>query len=77
MAINSYSVWLATAVQNVFAAGKFVAILIICIGGTWVFFTGEPATTDFGLGPFDVEKGVDYGGISVAFYSGLWAYDGW
>jgi len=71
--INCYSVNLATGVQNVFAGAKFIAIAIICIGGLYKFIEGNPATEDMG---FDGTT-TKLSSIATAFYSGLWAYDGW
>ena len=71
--VNCYSVNLATGVQNVFTAAKLVAIAIVCLGGLYKFIEGEPATSDMGYsGTTD-----NMGAIAMAFYSGLWAYDGW
>ncbi|CAG7734463.1 unnamed protein product [Allacma fusca] len=71
--INCYSVNLATGVQNVFTAAKLVAIAIVCVGGLYKFIEGNPATSDMGFG----NAKQNYGKIATAFYSGLWAYDGW
>jgi len=53
-----------------------VAILIICIGGLYKFMEGNPATKDMGFTSTGTTA-TTYGGIATAFYSGLWAYDGW
>ncbi|XP_076032321.1 L-type amino acid transporter sobremesa isoform X2 [Oratosquilla oratoria] len=71
--INSYSVNLATKVQNIFTAAKLVAIVIIVVGGMIKLAQGN---TQY------LEKGFEgsttsAGNIATAFYSGLWAYDGW
>lgn len=39
--INCYSVKLATSVQNVFTAGKLIAIGLIVCGGTYELLLGE------------------------------------
>lgn len=71
--MNCYSVNLATSVQNVFTAAKLVAVLIVIAGGTYKIFDGN---TQHLKEPF---KGTRYsvGNIATAFYTGLWAYDGW
>ncbi|XP_065169415.1 b(0,+)-type amino acid transporter 1 isoform X2 [Atheta coriaria] len=71
--INCYSVNLATSVQNVFTAAKLVAVLIVIVGGAYKMFEGNIQHL---REPF---KNTEYsiGNIATAFYSGLWAYDGW
>jgi L-type amino acid transporter 9 len=71
--VNCYSVNLATSVQNVFTAAKLVAVLIVIAGGTYKMFEGN---TQHLREPF---RGTQYsvGNIATAFYTGLWAYDGW
>ncbi|KDR13693.1 b(0,+)-type amino acid transporter 1 isoform X2 [Zootermopsis nevadensis] len=71
--INCYSVNLATGVQNVFTAAKLVAILIIICGGAYKLAEGNTQHLE------NVFKGTTYslGNIATAFYTGLWAYDGW
>ncbi|XP_069159598.1 b(0,+)-type amino acid transporter 1 isoform X7 [Procambarus clarkii] len=71
--INSYSVNLATRVQNVFTAAKLVAILIIVVGG--MVKLGQGNTQYLATGFHGSTK--SFGDIATAFYSGLWAYDGW
>jgi len=71
--INCWSVSLATSVQNVFCSCKLVAVAIIIGGGMYKIGEGgyEHVATGF--------KGTttSVGNIATAFYSGLWAYDGW
>ncbi|KAK6641603.1 hypothetical protein RUM44_013318 [Polyplax serrata] len=71
--INCYSVNLATGVQNVFTAAKLVAILIVILGGWYKLFQGNTQHLE------NVFHGstFSFGNIATAFYTGLWAYDGW
>ncbi|KAL1131952.1 hypothetical protein AAG570_011563 [Ranatra chinensis] len=71
--INCYSVNLATGVMNVFTAAKLIAILIVICGGAYKMFEGNTQNLE---NPF---KGTtsSMGHIATAFYTGLWAYDGW
>ncbi|XP_025833041.1 b(0,+)-type amino acid transporter 1 isoform X2 [Agrilus planipennis] len=71
--VNCYSVNLATSVQNVFTAAKLVAILIVILGGAYKIIEGNVQHLQH---PF---RGTKYnlGNIATAFYTGLWAYDGW
>jgi len=71
--INCWSVELATSVQNIFCSCKLVAVAIIIGGGMYKIAEGSYE---------HVAKGFEgtttnVGSIATAFYSGLWAYDGW
>lgn len=71
--VNCVSVRLATLVQNVFFFGKLFAIgVIICVG----FYTLVNGGAD-GFLDDSQAKPASIGAIATAFYSGLWAYDGW
>jgi len=71
--INCLSVKLATMVQNVFTFCKMLAIVLIICGGVWRLFAGTANSL------FEQDTGIPLkmGNIALAFYSGLWAYDGW
>ncbi|KAA0192525.1 hypothetical protein HAZT_HAZT009698, partial [Hyalella azteca] len=71
--INSYSVALATKVQNVFTAAKLLAILVIVAGGIYKLAQGN--TQYLATGFTGTTNRI--GDVATAFYSGLWAYDGW
>ncbi|KAK3893117.1 hypothetical protein Pcinc_003053 [Petrolisthes cinctipes] len=71
--INSYSVALATKVQNIFTAAKLVAILIIVVGGIISIAQGNTQYLNKGF----EGSTQSFGNVATAFYSGLWAYDGW
>ncbi|XP_076250633.1 L-type amino acid transporter sobremesa isoform X1 [Rhynchophorus ferrugineus] len=71
--VNCYSVNLATSVQNVFTAAKLVAVLIVILGGVYKIFDGN---TQHLKQPF-ANTQYSIGNIATAFYTGLWAYDGW
>ncbi|KRG07389.1 b(0,+)-type amino acid transporter 1 isoform X2 [Drosophila mojavensis] len=71
--VNCYSVNLGMAVQNVFTAAKLVAVIIVICGGTWKLFEGNTQHLSNAFnGPMP-----NIGAIATAFYTGLWAYDGW
>lgn len=64
---------LATKVQNVFTAAKLLAIVIIVIGGVIKLAQGNTQYITTGF-----QGSTDrFGDVATAFYSGLWAYDGW
>jgi|ERR1711892_252729 len=71
--VNCWSVELATSVQNVFCTCKLVAVAIIIGGGLWKI--GEGSYEHVATGFQGTTNSV--GNIATAFYSGLWAYDGW
>ncbi|XP_073981567.1 L-type amino acid transporter sobremesa isoform X1 [Rhodnius prolixus] len=71
--INCYSVNLATSVMNIFTAAKLIAILIVIFGGSYKLAQGNTQNLE------NMFEGTTYslGNIATAFYTGLWAYDGW
>ncbi|XP_066493069.1 B(0,+)-type amino acid transporter 1 [Tiliqua scincoides] len=71
--VNALSVKLGSYVQNFFTAAKMVIVVIIIVSGIVLLAKGN--TQNFK----DSFKGskLSVGGISLAFYNGLWAYDGW
>ena len=73
MSVNTFSVSLATKVQNLFTAAKLVAILTIIAGGIVMLARGY--TQNFASG-FESTTNSP-GEIALAFYSGFWAYSGW
>lgn len=71
--INCYSVNLATGVQNAFTAAKLVAVFVVVTGGVYKIFQGR---TEHFRNYFE-NTTTSMGDVATAFYSGLWAYDGW
>ncbi|CAG7734459.1 unnamed protein product [Allacma fusca] len=71
--INCRSVKLATQVQIIFTIAKLVAIAVIIAGGIYKLTNGHTENLQFTF------KGSNwhFGNLASAFYSGLWAYDGW
>lgn len=61
------------AVQNVFTSAKLVAVVIIIIGGAYKLCQGN---TQHLQNAFSTAT-PSLGAIATAFYTGLWAYDGW
>lgn len=71
--INAWSVSLATKVQNFFTVMKLIAVAIIVIGGACLLCKGS---TEYLEDSFeDTSHSVSM--VALAFYDGLWAYDGW
>ncbi|XP_077420023.1 b(0,+)-type amino acid transporter 1 isoform X1 [Vanacampus margaritifer] len=71
--INCFSVKLASYVQNLFTGAKLLIIVIIV--GAGIVLLAQGKTENFSNA--FVGKSVSAGGIGLAFYNGLWAYDGW
>ncbi|XP_058793128.1 b(0,+)-type amino acid transporter 1-like [Phymastichus coffea] len=71
--INITSVKLYVKVQNIFGVCKIAACVLVVIGGVYWLAIGH---TERLQDPF---KNSDWspGSLALAFYSGLWAYDGW
>ncbi|KAK2725332.1 hypothetical protein QYM36_001697, partial [Artemia franciscana] len=76
--INCYSVDLATKVQNFFTAAKLVAVAIIFGGGIYSMANGNLEYLSTGFESIDPDQpAITFSNVATAFYSGLWAYDGW
>lgn len=71
--INLVSVKLYVKVQNVFTVCKVVACIVVIGGGTYWLASGH---VELLQDPFRGTT-TSAGDIALAFYSGLWAYDGW
>ncbi|KAJ3613619.1 hypothetical protein NHX12_019865 [Muraenolepis orangiensis] len=71
--VNCLNVRLAMSIQVVFLVAKVLALVVIVIGGVTMLVNGHVhnfedsfADTNVGISP-----------IGIAFYQGLWSYDGW
>ncbi|KAJ0002065.1 hypothetical protein NQD34_001861 [Periophthalmus magnuspinnatus] len=73
VAVNCLSVKLANYVQNVFTVAKLLIIVIIAVAGMVLLAQGK---TENLSNAFETSS-VSFGSIGLAFYNGLWAYDGW
>ncbi|CAM4525453.1 hypothetical protein PO909_023899 [Leuciscus waleckii] len=71
--INCLSVKLASRVQNFFTAAKLLIIVIIVVSGIVLMAQGNTQNL---RDPF-AGGTTSFGAIGLAFYNGLWAYDGW
>lgn len=71
--MNCYSVNLGMAVQNVFASAKMVAVLIVIGGGAYKLCQGNVQHLQNAFN----NPTPPLGAVAAAFYTGLWAYDGW
>lgn len=71
--VNCASVKLSTQFLNFFSVGKILSLTIIIIAGIVMLCKGNTANFN---NAFEGETpGPE--GIALAFYQGLWAYDGW
>ncbi|XP_053671342.1 b(0,+)-type amino acid transporter 1 [Anopheles nili] len=71
--VNCYSVNLGMAVQNVFTSAKLIAVLIVICGGAYKLCQGNTQHLQNAF----TGTTPSLGAIATAFYTGLWAYDGW
>ncbi|XP_052818675.1 b(0,+)-type amino acid transporter 1-like isoform X2 [Mya arenaria] len=72
-AINMYSVKMATMLQNITTVTKLVAISVITIGGLYTICSGQTEYISDGFQGTRKDPSL----MAIAFYNGLWAYDGW
>ncbi|KAB5526040.1 hypothetical protein PHYPO_G00147140 [Pangasianodon hypophthalmus] len=71
--VNCLSVKLSSYVQNFFTAAKLLIIVIIVVSGIVMLAKGNTQNLQNAF-----EGGTtSFGAIGLAFYNGLWAYDGW
>ncbi|XP_010716056.1 B(0,+)-type amino acid transporter 1 [Meleagris gallopavo] len=71
--VNSLSVKLGSYLQNFLTAAKMIVVAIIAISGIVLLAQGK--TQNF-QDSFKDSK-ISVSSIGLAFYNGLWAYDGW
>ncbi|KAE8289631.1 b(0,+)-type amino acid transporter 1 [Larimichthys crocea] len=71
--VNSLSVRLATTIQVVSMVVKLLAMAVIVLGGVVMLFQGH--TENFENSFEGTNVGIN--SIGIAFYQGLWSYDGW
>ncbi|XP_056281604.1 b(0,+)-type amino acid transporter 1 [Pseudoliparis swirei] len=71
--VNCLSVRLATAIQVVSMVVKLLALVVIILGGAVMLFQGHTKNFD---NSFEGTN-ADISSIGIAFYQGLWSYDGW
>ncbi|XP_053317040.1 b(0,+)-type amino acid transporter 1-like [Spea bombifrons] len=71
--INCLNVRLATSIMNFFTAAKLLVLLLIIVGGIVLLIKGNTQVLENAF-----ENTVSgFGPVGVAFYQGLWSYDGW
>ncbi|ELT99079.1 hypothetical protein CAPTEDRAFT_202178 [Capitella teleta] len=71
--VNAVDVKWATRVQDVFTVAKLLALVLIIITGFVQLGRGK---YEHFLSPFE-NTNADVGSIALAFYQGLFAYNGW
>lgn len=71
--INLSSVKLYVRINNIFSVFKVVACLVVIGGGMYQMAIGNTKNLDSGF----QGSTTDPGRIALAFFSGLWAFDGW
>lgn len=73
VAINIYSVKLASKIQIIFTVAKLIALAIIIIGGIVKLCQGYTEHLATGFEGSETNPGK----IAIGLYSGMWAFDGW
>ncbi|XP_072263593.1 b(0,+)-type amino acid transporter 1-like [Pyxicephalus adspersus] len=71
--INCLNVRLSASLMNFFTAAKLIILLAIIVGGMALLAQGN---TQIFQNAFE-NTAVGFGPVGVAFYQGLWSYDGW
>ncbi|KAH0621951.1 hypothetical protein JD844_023724 [Phrynosoma platyrhinos] len=71
--VNCLSVKLATSVMNVFTVAKLLALLVIIVGGIVLLVQGHTQSFQNAFQNTNTGAGI----IGIAFYQGLWSFDGW
>lgn len=61
------------AVQNLFTTAKMIAVVIVICGGAYKLYQGNVQHLQNAFN----NPAPPVGAIAAAFYTGLWAYDGW
>ncbi|KAL3104241.1 hypothetical protein niasHS_002268 [Heterodera schachtii] len=75
-ALNCLSVKLATFIQDTFTLAKIFALILIIITGFYFLIQGDPQYRVNFHNLFENSE-TNVGKVSIAFYSGLFAYQGW
>uniref|UniRef100_A0A8D3E7M8 B(0,+)-type amino acid transporter 1 n=1 Tax=Scophthalmus maximus TaxID=52904 RepID=A0A8D3E7M8_SCOMX len=73
VSVNCFSVRLATYLQNFFTAAKLFIISVIVVAGIVLLAQGNTVTLSNAFNG----TSSSFGAYGLAFYNGLWAYDGW
>ncbi|XP_072374201.1 b(0,+)-type amino acid transporter 1 [Scyliorhinus torazame] len=71
--LNSVSVKLAYYVQNFLTVAKLLIVAVIIVAGIVLIAQGNTQNFE---NSFNGAK-ISFGSIGLAFYNGLWSYDGW
>ncbi|XP_037602386.1 b(0,+)-type amino acid transporter 1-like [Sebastes umbrosus] len=71
--VNCLSVRLATGIQVVSMVVKLLALAVIILGGVVMLFQGHTENFD---NSFEGTN-VDVSSMGIAFYQGLWSFEGW
>lgn len=71
---NEILTFLGMVIQNTFTAAKLVAVFIIICGGAYKLIVSG---TNKHLQSAFNDPTPNFPALATAFYTGLWAYDGW
>ncbi|XP_055504329.1 b(0,+)-type amino acid transporter 1 [Leucoraja erinacea] len=71
--VNSLSVKLASYVQNFLTVAKLLIVAVIIVAGIVLLAQGNTQNFENSF----AGSQTSFGSIGLAFYNGMWAYDGW
>uniref|UniRef100_A0A0N4ZC21 Large neutral amino acids transporter small subunit 1 n=1 Tax=Parastrongyloides trichosuri TaxID=131310 RepID=A0A0N4ZC21_PARTI len=72
---NCYSIKITTSIQNIFTIAKLIALIVIILTGIYLILFNEESQLNFNNMFYASE--ITTGKLAMAFYSGLWAFNGW
>uniref|UniRef100_A0A0K0E4A9 Amino acid permease/ SLC12A domain-containing protein n=1 Tax=Strongyloides stercoralis TaxID=6248 RepID=A0A0K0E4A9_STRER len=72
---NCWSIKITTLIQNVFTIAKLISLLTIILTGIYLLFFNN--NLNINLDNIFYLPKISYGKLAMAFYSGLWAFNGW
>ncbi|CEF59983.1 Large neutral amino acids transporter small subunit 1 [Strongyloides ratti] len=72
---NCWSIKITTLIQNIFTIAKLFALITIILTGIYLLFFNNKSQIH--LDNLFYIPTVSYGKLAMAFYSGLWAFNGW
>lgn len=74
--VNTSNVKVVSKIQAAFTLTKIAALFIIIFLGFYNFFTG-PVKFNEVIDKWFFQEKINYNGIGLSFYNGLFAYSGW
>jgi len=73
--VNYRGVKLGAIIQNLTLVGKLLPLVVIILGGAFLFITHDSSTTS--AMATNTHAPLTFGALTAAIISSLWAYEGW